>query len=78
MVLVHTGAWTRFQRATEERGRVHSWMGIFEDFLECLREKYPFLSLLLVKGRRGRLSCPKDWMGETISTAEGETSVGER
>ncbi|KAM4682063.1 inhibitor of growth protein 4 isoform 1-T1 [Amazona ochrocephala] len=46
-------------------------MAFFEDFLECLREKYPFLSLLLVKGRRGCSSCPKDWMGETFSPEEG-------
>lgn len=49
----------------------------FEDFLECLRGKYPFLFLLLVKGRRGQLSCPQDWMGETFPV-ESETSVGER
>lgn len=44
MVLVCTGARTRFQQATGGCGRVHNWMGFFEDFLECLREKYPFLS----------------------------------
>ncbi|XP_017930029.1 inhibitor of growth protein 4 isoform X1 [Manacus vitellinus] len=53
-------------------------MGFFEDCLECLREKYPFLSFLLEKGRRGRSSCPKDWMGETFSPVEGETSGGGR
>lgn len=72
----YRGSDTCFQQATEECGRVHSWMGFFEDFLECLREKYPFLSLLLVKGRKGRSSCPKDWMGETFSPVEGETGAG--
>lgn len=73
---MYRGLDTCFQQATEECERVHSWMAFFEDFLECLREKYPFLSLLLVKGRRGCSSCPKDWMGETFSPEEGETSVG--
>lgn len=69
---------------TFSAGRRRTWQGVTAGWvflrisLSCLREKYPFLSLLLAKGRRGRLSCPKDRMGEAFSPAEGETGVGER